>query len=427
MISTPSLAHEGGISSFTIAPIVVRMKFVASVNVHEKRAKHRVPDRSEHAPDRMPDPEDVAKRERRATVPASRIRRRRDEQQQPCCEQARAADEHHRTHGHQAVAVGRGSGQDRRDQNEDHDDPASDAKQLLRRADVPEHHHPRRRIAGPRTGLGAVVAGEIKLHQRVVLLEGTVAVLIAIVCLGVLLGGPEPGVGLLVAPAVLVPYRVVSGVSPKRLGELGVSGGWARWLSEAVLEEEQELELAIHPSRAGTLDVSVAVLATAVVVSASIAMELTASKLGARHHVPEIVIGALVLAGVTSLPKCRLRAVSGRPRPGCSDAQHCAEQQRPERYRRPAAPRDPRRAGPALMARDPRCCLVSRSDRGDVGLRVYRSRAAPIPRRADHRRLPRVRRSRTHNELIAGRPYGSTRPRGGQGDPVVSAWVRRWR
>ena len=47
---------------------------------------------------------------------------------------------------------------------------------------------------------------------------------------------------------------------------------------------------------------TVAVLATGVVVGASIAMELTASKLGARHHVAEIVIGGLVLAGVTSLP-----------------------------------------------------------------------------------------------------------------------------
>lgn len=46
----------------------------------------------------------------------------------------------------------------------------------------------------------------------------------------------------------------------------------------------------------------VALLATAVVVGASIAMEQTASKLGARHHVAEIVIGALILAGVTSLP-----------------------------------------------------------------------------------------------------------------------------
>ena len=47
---------------------------------------------------------------------------------------------------------------------------------------------------------------------------------------------------------------------------------------------------------------TIAVLATAVVVGASIAMELTASTLGARHHVPDLVIGGLILAGVTSLP-----------------------------------------------------------------------------------------------------------------------------
>ncbi len=151
-------------------------------------------------------------------------------------------------------------------------------------------------------GLGAVVAGEIKLHRRVILLEGTVAMLIATVCLGVVLGGPGPGVGLLAAVAVLVPYLLVSGVSTERLGDFGFPRAWARWLSEAVAEEEQELEPAIHPPRAGALDVILAVLATAVVVGASIAMELTASKLGARHHVAEIVIGGLVLAGVTSLP-----------------------------------------------------------------------------------------------------------------------------
>ena len=49
-------------------------------------------------------------------------------------------------------------------------------------------------------------------------------------------------------------------------------------------------------------DVVLALLATAVVVGASVAMELTASTLGTRHHVAQIVIGGLVLAGVTSLP-----------------------------------------------------------------------------------------------------------------------------
>jgi len=38
------------------------------------------------------------------------------------------------------------------------------------------------------------------------------------------------------------------------------------------------------------------------VVAASIAMERIASELGSRHAVPTIVVGALVLASVTSLP-----------------------------------------------------------------------------------------------------------------------------
>lgn len=148
-------------------------------------------------------------------------------------------------------------------------------------------------------GLSAIVAGEIKLHPRVIIFEGTVAMLIATVCLGVVLGGPGPGVGLLAAVVVLIPYLIVSGVSPERLR---LPRAWANWLAEAVIEEEQELEPAIHPPRAGARDVTVALLATGVVVGASVAMELTASKLGTRHHVAEIVIGALVLAGVTSLP-----------------------------------------------------------------------------------------------------------------------------
>jgi hypothetical protein len=136
----------------------------------------------------------------------------------------------------------------------------------------------------------------------VIVLEGTVAMLIATICLGVVLGGPGPGVGLLVASCVLVPYLFVSGVSAQRLGSLGLPQAWVRWLSAAVVEEGQELEPAIHPSRAGARDVAVAVLATAVVVGASVAMELTASTFGTRHHIAEIVTGALVLAGVTSLP-----------------------------------------------------------------------------------------------------------------------------
>jgi len=46
----------------------------------------------------------------------------------------------------------------------------------------------------------------------------------------------------------------------------------------------------------------VAAIAVLVVVGASLAMEQAASKIGTRHAIPQIVVGGLILAGVTSLP-----------------------------------------------------------------------------------------------------------------------------
>lgn len=115
-------------------------------------------------------------------------------------------------------------------------------------------------------------------------------------------GAVSPAIGLLAAGAVLIPYLPISGLRPERLRALGLPASWRRWLDEAIAEEEAELEPAIHPRAGGRRDAAVAVLATLVVVGASVAMERTASTLGARHGVAEIVIGGLVLAAVTSLP-----------------------------------------------------------------------------------------------------------------------------
>jgi Ca2+/Na+ antiporter len=62
------------------------------------------------------------------------------------------------------------------------------------------------------------------------------------------------------------------------------------------------LEVAIHPSRGRRRDTLQAGLAVALVVGASIAMEEAAASFGSRQHVPQIITGGLVLAGVTSIP-----------------------------------------------------------------------------------------------------------------------------
>jgi cation:H+ antiporter len=151
-------------------------------------------------------------------------------------------------------------------------------------------------------GLSAVVAGEIALHRRVIELGGAVALWISAVCLVVVLGAASPLVGLLLALAALGPYLAILGARHQRLAQLRLPSTWTRWLVAAVSEEEIELEVAIHPRRGGARDALVAVAAVLVVVGASIAMERTGAELGARHSIPPIVVGALVLAVVTSLP-----------------------------------------------------------------------------------------------------------------------------
>ena len=151
-------------------------------------------------------------------------------------------------------------------------------------------------------GLAAVVAGRIALHRRVILLEGVVAIWVAITCVVVVVGLVPAAAGLVIALLLFAPYLMVLVVPHDRLGGLGLPPAWLRWLSATITEEEEELESAFHPRRGGQRDAIEALLALLVVVGASVAMEQTASTLGARAAVPEIVVGGLVLACVTSLP-----------------------------------------------------------------------------------------------------------------------------
>jgi cation:H+ antiporter len=151
-------------------------------------------------------------------------------------------------------------------------------------------------------GLAAVIAGRIALHRRVIELGGAVALWICAVTLAVVTQAIGPLAGLLAALAVLAPYVAILGVRHERLASLRVPAAWTRWLVAAITEEELELEPAIHPRRGHARDGALAALALLVVVGASIAMERSAGKLGMRHNVPGIVVGAVVLAAVTSLP-----------------------------------------------------------------------------------------------------------------------------
>jgi cation:H+ antiporter len=151
-------------------------------------------------------------------------------------------------------------------------------------------------------GLGAVVAGRIGLHRKVVLFGGTVAMWVAGVCLAVVLGVVPAAVGCVLGLLVVVLYAVALGIPGRGLAHWRLPRRSVAWLESAVAEEEAELEPAIRPEPGRWPDVMVAAGALVVVIVASVAMERAASALGNHFAVPEIVVGGLVLAAVTSLP-----------------------------------------------------------------------------------------------------------------------------
>jgi cation:H+ antiporter len=151
-------------------------------------------------------------------------------------------------------------------------------------------------------GLGALVAGRIALHRKVVALSGALAVWMAVVCLGVVAGVLPVVVGLVLTLIVLGLYCVLLGTEGQGLHGAGLPERWWTWLRSAVTEEEIELEDAIRPQPGRWPDVALAGGALAVVIAASILMERAAADLGQRNGVPQIIVGGLVLAAVTSLP-----------------------------------------------------------------------------------------------------------------------------
>lgn len=150
-------------------------------------------------------------------------------------------------------------------------------------------------------GLSALAAGRIALHRRVITMEGVVALWVAGVALALVLHALSPALGLVLLLLVLVPYVAVHALQ-SRTTRPGHLARVARWLKAAIAEEEAELEAAIHPRPAATRDYLEAALALVVVLGASVAMEQMIAKLGSRHGVPEIIIGGLILAAITSLP-----------------------------------------------------------------------------------------------------------------------------
>ncbi|HET9060836.1 MAG TPA: hypothetical protein VFN61_13010 [Acidimicrobiales bacterium] len=150
-------------------------------------------------------------------------------------------------------------------------------------------------------GLGAAVAGPVAFHRKAVVLEGAVALAVAagsvLMVTGWLPVGAAAGLGLV----AVVPYLVVATL-PSRMWPFPRRA--RGWLSEAVKQEAQDL-VGGYPSDAPSAprrEALIAAVAMLLVIGASVAMEESATVAGQALGWSPVIVGAVVLAAVTSLP-----------------------------------------------------------------------------------------------------------------------------
>jgi cation:H+ antiporter len=145
-------------------------------------------------------------------------------------------------------------------------------------------------------GVSALVAGPVRIHKHGLFLNGGVAVAVAIVGLLVATDVVPGAVGLLLAVIVLAPYVTLSALHERARGRLPGP------LREAVAEEQRDARRDEFSRPASNLDALAVIPALAAVVGGAYGMVAAAQSLGERWNVSDIVLGAIVLAALTSIP-----------------------------------------------------------------------------------------------------------------------------
>jgi len=145
-------------------------------------------------------------------------------------------------------------------------------------------------------GVSALIAGPVRIHPHGLVLTGGVAVVVAIVG-GLVVVGWLPGLaGLLLALVVVTPYVVLSSLHSRMRARLPAL------LREAVSEEQQDARRDEFAPPATSLDALAIAPVLAAVVGGAYGMVAAAQSLAGRWSVSDVILGALVLAALTSIP-----------------------------------------------------------------------------------------------------------------------------
>ncbi|OLD99624.1 MAG: hypothetical protein AUG91_06355 [Actinobacteria bacterium 13_1_20CM_4_69_9] len=145
-------------------------------------------------------------------------------------------------------------------------------------------------------GVSALIAGPVRIHAHGLVLTGGVPIAVAIIG-GLVAVGVLPGAaGFILALLALAPYVTVSALHARARARL------PHFLREAVVEEQQDARRDEFARPATGVDALAVVPALAAVVGGAYGMVAAAQSLADRWDVSDVVIGALVLAALTSIP-----------------------------------------------------------------------------------------------------------------------------
>lgn len=144
-------------------------------------------------------------------------------------------------------------------------------------------------------GLSAVIAGPVRIHVHGLVLNGGVAIVVAVLGALIAVGWLPAAVSLPLLLAILVPYTVLSSLRLRTRRRL------PHFLREAVVEEQRDARRD-EPAPATTFDALIVLPALAAVVGGAAAMVAAAQSLGERWLVSDVVLGTLVLAALTGIP-----------------------------------------------------------------------------------------------------------------------------
>jgi cation:H+ antiporter len=164
-------------------------------------------------------------------------------------------------------------------------------------------------------GLSAVVAGSVRARAAVVLFNGGVSLAVLVVTALLICGVVDGALGLGLMGLIFVPYVAISSLHPhhvealrvlpwpvRRFLAIAVGAGERRDLGGHVEIEGAEASAPLAAISSAMFEALTLVPALVVIVIGSIGMVYTALILGSRWHVPQSLIGVLVLAALTGIP-----------------------------------------------------------------------------------------------------------------------------